>query len=109
MWDFYTYESYEGSTHANLVFEKEYGIEYRTPSNWWCNDIDKGNHMGNLAYSLGTFLENTGSTRLREIIGKINWLEVRSLIHNTPGMTANDMSRAGSTVLDMCRAAGVTV
>jgi hypothetical protein len=62
--------------------QKEYGIEYRTPGNWWMTSSQYAERMGNLAVQLGNFLEQNSATKLREIVKNIPWLEVQQYVSN---------------------------
>lgn len=63
---------------------KPYGIEYRTPSNWWCRSNRPARAIANSAISLCTFLENNNATKLREIVRNIDWLAVQNFLSDPP-------------------------
>lgn len=60
--------------------QKEYGIEYRTPGNWWMTSKQYAERMGNLAIQLGNFLEQNSATKLRGIVQNVPWLEVQQYL-----------------------------
>ena len=63
---------------------KPYGIEYRTPSNWWCRSNRPARSMANSATILCQFLENNNATKLRSMVRNIDWLAVQSFLSNPP-------------------------
>jgi hypothetical protein len=64
---------------------KPYGIEYRTPSNWWLRSEQYMLQMGHQAIHLGRYLENTSAIDLRSAVGQIPWLDVQDFLQYTPG------------------------
>lgn len=63
---------------------KPYGIEYRTPSNWWARGIDNASMVGSAALSLSRFLSSTSATRLRTAVRNIDWLGLQTLLSTPP-------------------------
>jgi len=59
---------------------KEYGIEYRTPSNYWCNDRGVMEQMGYRAFALGTWLEDNPASTIRKALLGIDWIAVRRVL-----------------------------
>lgn len=94
---------------AGTFRPKPYGIEYRTPSNWWCANSKKGNYIGNQALKLGLFLENTSATNLREMIKKIDWLNVREIVNPTYGTLSTKLQEDAFNLIDDLNKVGVKV
>jgi hypothetical protein len=57
-----------------------YGIEYRTPSNYWLRDYNTMHAIGSGALALGNYLQNTPITRIRNAYQKMPWGAVRKAI-----------------------------
>ena len=89
---------------------KPYGIEYRTPSNWWCENRGKAQMMGRQALRLSRFLEGTSSTALREMVRSIRWLDVQRLVETLRTFGGQDQWIGEvSAVLDDLRRVGVPI
>jgi len=88
---------------------KEYGIEYRTPSNWWCGSVKNGNQIGYMASRLGIYLEQTTATTLRETIRKIDWIKVKQTMLPQAGVTRTAVRENADQMLEDVRAAGVLI
>lgn len=56
---------------------KPYGIEYRSPSNWWCETCDAGNYIGSMAMRVAQYLETASGTTIRTSMKKIPWIAVQ--------------------------------
>jgi hypothetical protein len=63
-----------------------YGIEYRTPSNFWI--MDYTTHIGQLAFFLGNYLSDTPVKAVRTAYQKIPWGAVRKAIAESDDMLA---------------------
>jgi len=88
---------------------KDYGIEYRTPSNWWCGSVKNGNQIGYMATRLGVYLEETTATTLRETIKKIDWNRVREAVNPDAGTGNSVIREFADSLLEDVRAVGVTI
>jgi len=63
---------------------KPYGIEYRTPTNWWCAEMRDARNMGSSAILLCRTLENTNATDLRKIVRSVPWADVHEFLSEPP-------------------------
>ena len=63
---------------------KPYGIEYRSPSNWWMKSARACRTMGNAAASLCHYLEKTSATNLRIAVQQIDWLALQTFLAEPP-------------------------
>lgn len=57
-----------------------WGIEYRTPSNFWLHDGDETYAIGTNAFYLGHFLHSRSTQEVRSIYSKVPWAAVRNAI-----------------------------
>ncbi len=94
---------------AGVFREKPYGIEYRTPSNWWCYNAKHGNQIGYNAYQLGRFLEETSATTLRGMIKQIDWNTVREIVAPPKRIGRPQIQEAARELMDEVRKVGVPV
>jgi hypothetical protein len=88
---------------------KPYGIEYRTPSNWWTNSAKYGNFIGSRAMRLIAFLENTSATTLREMLKRIDWLKVQNLIAPDTTFQTTQVQELVGELNNEIRTAGVDI
>ena len=88
--------------------EKSYGIEYRTPSNYWCSGATRINMMGRRALSLGAFLENTSATELRNIVKQYDWLALQTCL-SIPQSSSSKRISSCNELTSAARALGVPV
>lgn len=63
----------------------KYGIEYRTPSNWWVVSTTKGNGVvaravGAAALLVGSMVEQLDQHLIKEFIDGVDWLDVRTAV-----------------------------
>lgn len=66
---------------AGVFRPKEYGIEYRTLSNAWCNNAGSQSRVEDTIYKawdLLLWLENTSATNIKKVCDEIQWLDVRA-------------------------------
>ena len=63
-----------------LYREKEYGIEYRTPSNLWTFDDQMIQGVHNQATLVGKICSEQDANVIRNIVNAVDWVKVRSII-----------------------------
>jgi len=63
-----------------LYRTKPYGIEYRTPSNYWTFNNNHAYMMGRRAQAVGKFCSEQNATKIRNMVESIDWMWVRSRI-----------------------------
>lgn len=61
-----------------LYREKEYGIEYRTPSNGWLFSSQQQWHIANRARAVGRYCAKTPTKDIRKMLESVDWLYVRA-------------------------------
>jgi hypothetical protein len=88
---------------------KPYGIEYRTPSTWWCVDESFGNYIGMTADRLVQYLEAHTGTTIRSSIAKIPWLEVKQLLSYESDVPREDKLERAHIIMDQVKLAGLMV
>ena len=80
---------------------KPYGIEYRTPSNFWCQNHDLSAMVGEQAIRLGRYLSDVNATKLRHAVQSIDWLAVQTMLSD-PGANNKEKKEKGLLLLDAC-------
>lgn len=65
--------------------DKPYGIEYRTPGNWWLESDMKRKQVIMSSFNLLNFLTKTPADRLNEIFKSVAWTDVRNIIQQLGG------------------------
>jgi len=78
---------------------KPYGIEYRTPSNFWCQNHDLSAQIGEQALRLGRYLCDNNATTLRQAVQAIDWLAVQTMLSDT-GPNSKDRKEKALILLD---------
>jgi hypothetical protein len=68
----------------------EWGIEYRTLSNFWIWDEMLSRDVGERAYALGTFMEGPVD-RVQRLFAEVPWPDVRDAINNEDEGKAADL------------------
>lgn len=76
-----------------LYREKPYGIEYRTPSNYWLGKNFRNEWIGNMVDNIMTLAStaNNDPERLKQIYGKIDWNDVQQAIKTENHKLAGDI------------------
>ena len=92
------YLSYDGQRErrkyyglAGLYREKDYGVEYRTPSNFWIFGGNRGTfitQVANVAHQV-----TRTPKRAQEIYFQVDWPEVQKAINNSDNYLAQEMAR----------------
>jgi hypothetical protein len=88
---------------------KPYGIEYRTPTNWWCNNRKNAMMMGAAAMRLCRFLSTTSPSAMRSMMKQIPWLDVQEFLSNTPVRAANRSERATQLCNEIAEKVGLEI
>lgn len=89
--------------------EKPYGIEYRTPSNYWCSTSQTITSMGARSIQLCHFLESTSATDLRNMVKAFDWLQLQRVLSGTGSTGLRMRSERGPALLEEARALGMPV
>ena len=63
---------------------KPYGLEYRTPSNWWTAGQSTAEMMGQQAFTLLYFLTNHTAVELKKTFTAIDWKYVQDFLRKAP-------------------------
>jgi hypothetical protein len=69
---------------AGIFRPKPYGIEYRTPSNWWTYNGTSAAHQADRALRVGHWMEHNSATQIRNAVQNTDWLAVKKLIEEPP-------------------------
>jgi hypothetical protein len=69
----------------------DWGIEYRTLSNFWIWDTQLSTQVGARAYSLGYLLENGDEAEMQRLYAEIPWSDVQAAINNEDEELAADL------------------
>jgi hypothetical protein len=73
---------------------KPYGIEYRTPCNWWTANTNTAEAMGRKAIQLGRYLVNTNATDLRTVVRQLPWLDIQEFLSELPAQESERRDKA---------------
>lgn len=73
--------------------EKPYGIEYRTPSNFWLTRSFREKHLGQMVENVYALAKtaNTHPDKLQEAYGKIDWSDVQHAIKTEDPKLADEI------------------
>jgi hypothetical protein len=76
-----------------LYREKPYGIEYRTPSNYWLTKSFRDKWLGQMVENILTLAKtaNSDPEQLKRIYGRIDWGEVQHAIKTEDAKLADDI------------------
>lgn len=79
----------------------DYGIEYRTLSNFWIWEWETTMALGNRAIRMGHWLGNEDVTSIRQVYGEVPWPDVKAAIESENHRAAADLLRFIKTDLGL--------
>lgn len=62
---------------------KEYGIEYRTPTNLWTSTLGSATGMGDRMWRCAHWLESTPALEIRTALKNIDWIKIKEVLTST--------------------------